>query len=463
MDVPLVRRDIPYSHIEWIYWYYYHRGFQWILISQVYHIIGYIFIYTLLIAGLFFINWEYLGSNRDLSSVFTVGDTNMLWLKVVVSVISFIIMVVKMVQSVYILVIYYRISKLVNRYNIDINRPWSDVVTSLITLFGIDILEVHQLVMRKDNIVLSFFHQLYPRVIPNWYTIAFEWILNTSVWSYLIDLNRPIVNCNHVKSILRRRVVICCLLYLLISPFVVMYIVGYYIVNYLEQIRQHPLWLFQRRWNRLAYCCLRYYNELLHLFERRLEGSQENVDNILKLTPPNPVVVLITRLIRLVVGTLLTVLLVIGIVNSDVITSSSIYGYPLLSLMGILGLIFFIPDWVGRITKVHHIQDIDENLRDIESRLGINTVDTIRSMYQYRLIVFIVEVISISLSPIYLLLNYRNITNCIVDFFIEHTEFNERFSRYFCVDSTFRSVDMDSDGKVYLSVLEFSNNNPEWK
>jgi autophagy-related protein 9 len=466
MEVPLVQHGLRWNDIEQIYWYYYHRGFRWVLVSQVYHIVGYIFIYLLLIMGLFFIDWRYLGSVRDLTSIFT-SNNDMLWFKrfsIIVAMISFIIMCFRIIQSMVIIITYYRTSKLIDRYNIDINRPWSEVVTRLVSISDTNILEIHQLVMRKDNIVLSFFHQLYPMVIPSWYTIAFEWILDASIWSYLINLDRPIIRVDHVKSTLRRRIIICGWLYLISSPFVMIYVIGYYVVNYLEQIRQHPLWLFQRRWNRLAYCRLRYYNELLHLFERRLEGSQDNVEIILRSTPPNVILVLISRIIRLVSGTLLTILLIIGVINSDIITSSTIYGYPLLSLIGLLGLVFFLPDWVGKSVKTHYIQDIDDNLRIVNEKIGINSVDMIRLMYQYRVIVFIVEVIGIILSPIYLLVKFRKLTDDILNFFINHTKFIDRFGRYFCVDSSFRSVDMDnSDDKIYRSVLTFSNNNPDWK
>lgn len=415
MDYSVLIDDNTYNksadYFELLYRYYYNRGLSSIMLRNLYYIVTYIIVLSIVIIP-------------------TVLYTNG-WL-ILLSVISAILFIHRLINSIRNISKYYPISE------IDINKPWSQVANDISRRYNIDILDLHQLIMRRDNYILAIFNQVFDKLlfgkIPIYYSISFEWALNLSVWSYVFNQPPDRLNANH----LRLRIILTGIIYLIILPFVLCYILIYYIFNYLDHVRNHPIWLLDRKWNRYAYWKLRNYNEVLHLFERRLEQARLSADKYIELTNINPMIIWLTKIVRFCLGTILFGL-----------TISGSYDINIIGILGIIMLsIYRLPSKILPIAE-----EADEHLSNIRLILGSNIQpDLIKQMYQYRIKIFVIEIISLIAIPIYFILRFHRYSWLIVDYIKSITEY--RLNTHLCKESNFNNV--NNDDKVISSILLFN-------
>jgi hypothetical protein len=183
------------------------------------------------------------------------------------------------------------------------------------------------------------------------------------------------------------------------------------------------------------------YNEVLHLLERRLEKARAPLDRYLTLINTNPIVVWFIRIIRFLLGTLLTVLLV-GYDSSNL---------PFISVLGVIMLGIY--NFSLRVFPIG--DEAEEYLAKVYLKLGDRVEPNILPhLYQRRIVMFLMELVSIVVVPLYLLFYVRREAEKIVETVQTTSIYNNILRCYVSVDADFSG--REDNERTTISHLTFS-------
>jgi len=375
VKIPLLTTPKP-STLAIIYDYYYQRGLLSILLRYLY------LIYTISILLILFN--LFIKVNVVLNVI------------VVLPVLIFVI--VKIISC-------FKLYKLIKTIDIDIDEPWNVIVDKLCKYYNIGSSLIYRIMLRKVNYIKSHI-DFYPN------SLTFEWIMDIAFWDYILNNNtNDIVNTiNTVKY----RIILTSIIYILLSPLILIYYIGYYILTYFDHIKSHPVWLLDRKWMIEGKWMLRRYNEPLHCFEYRLSKIKKSVDRYIELVNTSVLFLWLIRILKFTLGTFLTVSIIYPSITST-------------TIVGLVGLLLFS---IYRLpTKIYPIGDeVNIYLTKIREQLGNNVDDNfIRSMYRYRLWLFIYEILAILWVPWYFIIIYINKIPSLVNYINEVSIYDTRF------------------------------------
>ncbi|KIK58252.1 hypothetical protein GYMLUDRAFT_202734 [Collybiopsis luxurians FD-317 M1] len=326
-------------------------------------------------------------------------------------------------------------------------------------------------------------------------TQALEWNLRFCLMEYLFDRHGKVRKVflkskNRAALIegLRRRFIFMGILNAIFAPFIVLYLLMYSFFRYFEEYHKDPSTIGGRRYTSYAQWKFREFNELPHLFIRRLDESYP-LANIYIGQFPNEKVTLIMRFVAFISGSFAAVLFLATVLDPDVFVHLEITPHrtvvfylalfgsvlavargmipddnrvfdPEMLMMEVITYTHYMPDqWKGQLhsKKVH--QDFGE-------------------LFAMKILIFVEELLSVVLTPFVLWFSLPNCAAAIIDFFREFTvhvdgrgyvcsfaEFN--FERHgnvkFGAPNQIEDHRMVSnDGKMEKSFLNFKAANPEW-
>lgn len=318
-------------------------------------------------------------------------------------------------------------------------------------------------------------------------TKSLEWTLNWCILQSMFDRNY----CVRKEFIsnprtLKKRLTVVGVLMLLLSPFLVIFMLVYLFLRHAEQFYNHPSTASSRRWSNLSKWIFREFNEVEHLFKHRINSSVFHASEYLKQFP-SPIISIIAKFISFVFGGFAAILIIIAFLDESLL-EGHIFGRNLLWYAAVFGTItaisraavtdeILVLDPEGAMSLVvQHTHYMPKRWRGKEHselvRLEFET------LFQYTGMMLLEEMVSIFLTPFLLVFVVPERVDDILRFITEFTVHIEGVG-HVCSFSAFDfqkhgnsnygsphnalSAERSSQGKMEKSFLSFCSNYPAWE
>jgi len=346
---------------------------------------------------------------------------------------------------------------------------WSRVVSRIVRVPGLCItkpditaLDIANRIMRKENYLITLINKGILKLnIPlpyfgnrNMVTKTIEWSLSFTIFSYVFDprnldgINKNILDPNKTHELaqgLKKRFQMMGLVSLLLSPFIFVFLLVYFVFKYGEEIRARPGSFTARQWSPLARWKFRELNELPHIFTRRLNASVQLAERYVNSFPFD-VLTIVARFVSFVVGSIVVVLLLIGLYDDEALFNVELlHGRSALWFVGVGGSIValcraVIPDSSAPATGGYVTNGVAVELVEPEKIMEdlvqythylpkswkgnahtIEVLNEFTQLFEFKIVIFFVELLSVLFAPFILLVSLSNSAESVIAFFRDFT------------------------------------------
>lgn len=280
-----------------------------------------------------------------------------------------------------------------------------------------------------------------------------------------------------------RRMAIC---NLLVSPFVMLFLLIYFFMRNAEKFYHHPSSIGARRWSGLAYWRMREFNELPHYIRHRLDSSHKAAEKYLQQFP-SPALTQLANFVSFIAGSFAALLLFMTLMD-DFLLERDLFGRHVVWWAAVLGIILAVsrglvqepgvasdPELV-LLEVVAHTHYLPRHWR---SRAHTREVHTnFQALFPFKASLFVEEMASILLTPFVLYFSLPYCTDAILDFVRDHTVFVEGVgdicslanfdfekhgnSKYGATTHSAKAA-RSRQGKMEKSFLTFVSTYPTWE
>jgi hypothetical protein len=399
---------------------------------------------------------------------------------------------------------------------------WSDVVDKIIAskediepnhpASKLDAHSIANRIMRKENYLIALFNkEIFDLRVPllgrrQWMTRLMQDYLSYCIFSFVFDSTgkfrkRFLKESNRHQLVrdLQQRFQMMGTVTLLFSPFLFFYLLIRSFFKMSEEYRQNPALLGSRSYSPYSLWKMREFNELPHLFDKRINRSYLAATNYMLQFPNHLVIILaryfiLIRFVSFVSGSFATVLLIITLFEEDLQHGFDITpGRSAFFYIGLFGSILAATQGMTQENAVHEPQRwMNEIVLDthyhppewkekahIVSVSLINKVrDQFADLFDYKLVLLLQEIFSILLAPFILYYKLPDSAPEIIDFFRECTvnvdavghvcsfaafDFEKHGDmRYGAPEQARNQKYVSKNGKLEQSFLNFKANHPNW-
>ncbi|THH31111.1 hypothetical protein EUX98_g3059, partial [Antrodiella citrinella] len=376
----------------------------------------------------------------------------------------------------------------------------------------LDAHDVANRIMRQENYLISLFNKevLDLRVpLPNFMrrfvapeegkgrllTRALEWNLRFCLMEYLFDPSGKVRKVflkskNRAALIdgLRRRLIFMGILNAIFAPFIVLYLIMYSFFRYFEEYHKNPSNISGRRYTPFAQWKFREFNELPHLFARRLNESYPMASMYIAQFP-NEKLAIIVRFVSFVAGSFAAVLLLASVVDPDLIVHFEITPHrTVLFYLTLFGSMLAVSR--GMIPEENRVFDPELLMTEViqythympeewKDELHSKKVhEQFGELFAMKVEIFAHEILSVIMTPFVLWYSLPPCAPAIIDFFREFSIHVDGLG-YVCSFAVFdfqrhgnikfgAPTDvaderlMSKEGKMEKSFLNFKAAHPEW-
>ncbi|RXK40333.1 hypothetical protein M231_02447 [Tremella mesenterica] len=269
-------------------------------------------------------------------------------------------------------------------------------------------------------------------------TNALEWNLRYCLLGYLFDrrgqVRKEFVREKRRKDLvegLQRRFIFMGILNAIFAPFIVIYLLIWSFFRYFEEYHKNPSSIGSRQYTPYAQWKFREFNELPHLFERRLDMSYPTAKEYIDQFPKERTA-LVMRFVAFIAGSFAAVLLVASLIDPDLFLHFEITPHrTVLFYLGIFGSVLAMAR--GMVPEENLVFDPEASLREVvrwthylpggwQGRLHSVMVHAeFSTLFQLKITIFFQELLSVLLTPFVLLFSLPPCAGEIIDFFREFT------------------------------------------
>ncbi|KAK7268282.1 hypothetical protein RIF29_20978 [Crotalaria pallida] len=318
-------------------------------------------------------------------------------------------------------------------------------------------------------------------------TKTLEWTLNWCILHSMFDRNFC-VRDDFISNprTLKKRLMVVGLAMLLLSPFLVIFMLVYLFLRHAEQFYNHPSTASSRRWSNLSRWIFREFNEVDHLFKHRINSSVLHASDYLKQFP-SPIISIIAKFISFVSGGFAAVLIIIAFLEESLL-EGHIFGRNLLWYAAVFGTItaisraaitdeLLVLDPEGAMSMVvQHTHYMPKRWRGKESTENVRI--EFETLFQYTGMMLLEEMASIFLTPYLLLFVVPKRVDDILQFIADFTmnvegvghvcsfstfDFQEHGNSNYCSPYSAPRNRRSSQGKLEKSFLSFQSSYPSWE
>eukprot|EP00521_Asterionellopsis_glacialis_P014348 CAMPEP_0195303288 /NCGR_PEP_ID=MMETSP0707-20130614/32546_1 /TAXON_ID=33640 /ORGANISM="Asterionellopsis glacialis, Strain CCMP134" /LENGTH=1072 /DNA_ID=CAMNT_0040366791 /DNA_START=61 /DNA_END=3279 /DNA_ORIENTATION=- len=307
----------------------------------------------------------------------------------------------------------------------------------------LDALVVAHRILRKENFLVAFFNrQMLDFSVPlpwlihkHMFCKSLEWCLHFCVLNFMFNHKyeiRPSFCTDPSK--LKRRFVFCGIAHGVLLPFLLFFMTLHFSMSNVYDWKSSKQYLGPREWSLSSKWIMREFNELPHIFERRLGPSYKAAEDYLKLFTQSAIMTSVGRIMAFIGGSLGVVLIALAAVNDSILLHVKIGDWNLLWYVGILGVLFstgksMLPDptvhpsytrnlfaemdkALGQVaTHTHHYPDIWKG-RGWDERI----YKEFGSMFKYKAQLFAMEIGSMVFAPLILCFSLPECAEHLCDF-----------------------------------------------
>jgi hypothetical protein len=379
-----------------------------------------------------------------------------------------------------------------NKFNIKTSEleyiSWNKVVDKLRSVYSdpnINIYTVSNRILRKENILINIYKYKLPDLpaiskLLEWnFIFCFVDTLFSGNENDSISADTLIINKVKYRNKVKNRCILVGFINLISIPFVLYIVVIYMLIKDGEQFYNNPELSFNKQINVCGYWKLRYYNELIHLFDKRIYKIKEVLNKINDFHNDNlKSKELLLRLVSFILSSIFIILIVLSFYNDKILLGCSFIGnISILWIIGMLGTILainrkFIFNSSNKLNNYHDEEEIlFTTLKEyipiinpvfFEYKNRKKLLKIMNKMYCSKIYFIFIELIYICISPYYL---YKWYYNCdkYIDAIVDNLE--NHFILGKIVDkSNMTNINyLSTNSHCYYSYTNFIKNNPEWK
>lgn len=388
---------------------------------------------------------------------------------------------------------------------------------------SLDARDICNRIMRKDNYMIALFNRdlLHlndglPKFMGSNATLLtriLEWNIVFCLLGYVFEGERSSIRAAFLKTTqrdrlateLRKRFQLLAIINFLLTPFLLVFIGVYFLFRYGEELYRKPTSVTDRQYSTWSHWTLREFNELEHLFEKRLAASHEKAMKYIESFPA-PRCTAAVKFVSFVAGSIVLVLLIMTVVNEDLLMHFELTeGKSVIWFLGFFGALLTISralipnpraqyfDKVGLIEEVSaHLHYSPESWKRHPESTSVR--QELKELFPTRYQLFIREIIGLFLNPYILYYSLPKNAEELVEFFREFSVQVDGLG-YVCSFALFdfeRHGDMklleqleqgagdenvlaqrrlqpiedsylqSKNGKMEKSLLNFKVNNPRW-
>ncbi|VUG18657.1 ATG9 [Brettanomyces bruxellensis] len=327
--------------------------------------------------------------------------------------------------------------------------------------------------MRKDNYMIALFNKdilaqqlKIPGLNTYFLTKTMEWNLKLCIFDYLFDSEGQLktsVMDEHsrlkMSQQLSKRFQLAGMLSVIITPPLVLYFLLYYFLRFFYQFKSDPGSMSTREFSPYAYWKLREFNELPHIFRKRLRLSVEGSNAYLNQFPKEKMDIVL-RFVSFISGSfvaLLACLTVLG--HENFLNFELTEGRTVLFYMSAFGTLFTICR--SALSDVNSVFDPEASLRYVaqfthylpRSWEGRYHSEAVRSefckLFNLKIVLVLKEIASLIMLPYFLYFRLPSASKRIVDFFREFSVHVDNIG-YVCSFATFHFDNADRPTNIYL-------------
>jgi autophagy-related protein 9 len=300
--------------------------------------------------------------------------------------------------------------------------------------------------MRQDNYYVALFNkEIFDFTLPVpflgnrlFYSKSLEWCIDFCLTNFVFDEQgapRPfaldVKNRKVLVEGLRRRLRFAALLSILFAPWNIIRFSIIYFFRYYTEFTRNPARVSLRAFTPFAEWKIREFNELDHLFQRRIRQAYPFAVDYLKQFPKDKTDQL-CRFVAFVSGAFAGVLALATLFDSELflgfeITEGRTTVFWVSVMVGIFSVAHgALPDETESHDPVLHLKEVLMYIHYMpthwKDRLHSNEVRAeFSALYQMKVLIFLEEIVSLVLAPIILYRNSNDRCERIVDFFREST------------------------------------------
>ncbi|MCJ1471644.1 autophagy protein atg9 [Lambiella insularis] len=300
--------------------------------------------------------------------------------------------------------------------------------------------------MRRDNYLIALFNKgILDFTLPipflrnrPLFSKTLEWNLSLCILDYVFNEQgqvRPLfLKDSHRRALsdgLRNRFLIAGVMNVICAPFIITYFMILYFFRYFNEYQRNPSQISSRQYTPFAEWKFREFNELWHLFERRINMSYPFASRYVDQFPKDKSIQ-VSRFVAFVTGALASVLALASVIDPDIFLGFEITPErTVLFYLGVFGSIWAVAR--GVVPEENLVFDPEFALSDVtrfthympNQWRGRLHSDEVRKefavLYQMKIIIFLEEILSIIFTPFVLWYSLPNCSDRLVDFFREFT------------------------------------------
>ena len=300
--------------------------------------------------------------------------------------------------------------------------------------------------MRRDNYLIALINKdTLDLTLPipffknrQLFSKTLEWNLSLCILDYVFNEQgqvRPLfLKDTHRRALsegLRRRFLFAGVMNVLCAPFIIIYFMMLYFFRYFNEYQRNPSQIGSRQYTPLAEWKFREFNELWHLFQRRINMSYPFASRYVDQFPKDKTIQL-CRFVAFVTGALASVLALASVVDPELFLGFEITPErTVLFYLGVFGTVWAVAR--GAVPEENLVFDPEYALNNVteythylpshwRGRLHSDEVRTeFALLYQMKVVIFIEEILSIIFTPFILWFSLPKCSDKLVDFFREFT------------------------------------------
>lgn len=306
-----------------------------------------------------------------------------------------------------------------------------------------DALVIANRILRKENYMVAFFNRgLLNLSVPfasvlqqTYFCSTIEWSIHFCVFNFMFNHKYQVRPAFYLDpQALRRRFQLCGVAHILFMPFLLFFVMIYFGLQNMYDWKSTRQYLGPRFWSQPAKWTFREFNELPHLFERRLGPSYNAAETYVGLFGTSEIVAAIGRILVFIGGSLGAVLFAFAAINDAILLHVKIADWNLLWYAGVFGMLYsggkvMIPDAKAEPKSARNLfAEIDQALMEVAKHThhypdtwkgrgwDQATYKIICSMFQYKSRLLISEIISLILAPYILCVSLAMCAETICEF-----------------------------------------------
>ena len=300
--------------------------------------------------------------------------------------------------------------------------------------------------MRRDNYLIALFNKdILDLTLPvpflknrQLFSKTLEWNLSLCILDFVFNDQgqvRPLfLKDTHRRALsdgLRRRFLFAGVMNVLCAPFIVIYFMMLYFFRYFTEYQKNPSQIGSRQYTPLAEWKFREFNELWHLFQRRVNMSYPFASRYVNQFPKDKTVQ-VSRFIAFITGALASILALASLIDPESLLAFEITPErTVLFYLGIFGAVWAVargsvPEETLVFDPEYALNNVTEYTHYLPSQWrGRLHSDEVRKeftqLYQMKVVVFLEEILSIIYTPFILWFSLPKCSDRLVDFFREFT------------------------------------------